>query len=147
MASLNKVQLIGNAGRDCEMRYLANGTATANFTLAVNRRIPPKGGSGDWTDETEWFNVVAWSDLAERISPTVKKGKQLYIEGRLQSRSWENNEGVKQTRMEVIANTILLLGRNESGEASDTHSSWDSGKQKPTRKPNQDWGDDDDVPF
>jgi single-strand DNA-binding protein len=108
MASLNKVMLIGNAGRDAELRYLANGTAQAQFSLAVNRNY--RGTDGEWREETEWFNIVAWRDLAERISQTVTKGKQLYVEGRLQTRSWDDDQGVKHYRTEVIAQVITLLG-------------------------------------
>jgi single-strand DNA-binding protein len=114
MASLNKVQIIGNAGRDAELRYLANGTATANFSVAVSRNY--RGPDGDWKEETEWFNVVAWRELAERISQTVTKGKQVYVEGRLQTRSWDDDQGQKHQRTEVVANSILLLGRREPGE-------------------------------
>ncbi len=114
MASLNKVILIGNTGRDAELRYLASGVAQASFTIAVNRNT--RGADGEWTQETDWFNVVVWRELAERISQQVTKGKQVYVEGRLQQRSWDDNQGVKQTRLEVVANTVLLLGRNESGQ-------------------------------
>lgn len=108
MASLNKVMLIGNAGRDAELRYLANGTAQAQFSLAVNRNF--RGPDGEWREDTEWFNIVAWRELAERISQTVTKGKQLYVEGRLQTRTWDDDQGVKHYRTEVIAQTITLLG-------------------------------------
>ena len=108
MASLNKVMLIGNAGRDAELRYMANGTAQASFSLAVNRNL--RGPDGEWTQETDWFNVVAWRDLAERLSQTVTKGRQLYVEGRLQIRSWDNDQGVKQYRTEVVANQVLRSG-------------------------------------
>ena len=113
MASLNKVILIGNTGKDAELRYLASGVAQAQFSIAVNRNT--RGVDGEWTQETDWFNVVVWRELAERISQNVTKGKQVYVEGRLQQRSWDDNQGVKQTRFEVVANTVLLLGRNESG--------------------------------
>lgn len=114
MASLNKVMLIGNAGRDAELRYLANGTATANFSLAVNRRY--KGQDGNWKDETEWFNVVAWAELAERLSQSVTKGKSLYVEGRIQTRSWDDDQGVKHQRTEVVAQQVLQLTPREGGE-------------------------------
>jgi single-strand DNA-binding protein len=112
MASLNKVMLIGNAGRDAELRYLANGTAQAQFSLAVNRNF--RGPDGEWREDTEWFNIVAWRDLAERISQTVTKGKQLYVEGRLQTRSWDDDQGMKHYRTEVIAQTITLLGPRDA---------------------------------
>lgn len=126
MASLNKVMLIGNAGRDAELRYLANGTATANFSLAVSRNYR-SSPDADWQQETEWFNVVAWRDLAERVSQQVTKGKQVYVEGRLQTRSWDNDQGVKQYRTEVIANTILLLGPSGRGEDGGGGGGWGDG--------------------
>ena len=133
MASLNKVIIIGNAGRDAELRYLANGTAQASFSVATSRNY--KGQDGNWQEQTEWFNVVAWAELAERISQTVTKGKQVYVEGRLQTRSWDNNEGVKQTRTEVVAQTILLMGRaepREGGAAAGGAGGWsdDAGFQR-----------------
>jgi single-strand DNA-binding protein len=114
MASLNKVMLIGNAGRDAELRYMANGTAQASFTLAVNRNV--RGQDGEWNQETDWFNIVAWRELAERLSQIITKGKQVYVEGRLQIRSWDNDQGVKQFRTEVIANQVILLGSRGGGE-------------------------------
>ena len=122
MASLNKVMLIGNAGRDAELRYLASGTAQAQFSLAVNRNY--RGPDGDWKEETEWFNVVAWRELAERLSQTVTKGKQIYVEGRLQSRSWDDDQGVKHTRIEVIANTVLPLGPRGDGGGERGAGAW-----------------------
>lgn len=114
MASLNKVMLIGNAGKDAELRYLANGTAQAQFSLAVNRSF--RGPDNEWKEDTEWFNIVVWRELAERLSQSVTKGKQLYVEGRLQTRSWDDDQGVKHYRTEVIANHVLQLGRREPGE-------------------------------
>ena len=111
MASLNKVMLIGNAGKDAELRYTANGTATAQFSLAVNFRR--KGASGDWEEATEWFNIVLFADQAERLSQYITKGKQLYVEGRLQTRSWDDDQGVKHYRTEVIANTLQFLGSRD----------------------------------
>src|SRR3990167_4980398 len=111
MASLNREMLIGNTGRDAELRYLANGTAQAAFSLAVNRNY--RGADGEWKEETEWFNIVAWRDLAERLSQSVTKGKQVYVEGRLQTRTWDDDQGVKHYRTEVIANSVLLLGSRD----------------------------------
>lgn len=108
MASLNKVMLIGNAGRDTELRYTAKGTAQSSFSLAVNHNS--KGPDGEWKQETEWFNVVAWGDLAERMSGKVLKGQQVYVEGRLSIRSWDGDDGKKQFRTEIVANQVLMLG-------------------------------------
>lgn len=111
MASLNKVMLIGNAGKDADLRYTANGTAMATFSLAVNNRR--RGQSGEWEDNTEWFSVVLFAETAERVSQYITKGKPLYVEGRLQTRNWDDDQGVKQYRTEVIANTIQLLGSRD----------------------------------
>ena len=116
--------LIGNAGRDAELRYLANGTAQAQFSLAVNRNY--RGPDKEWKEETEWFNIVAWRDLAERLSQNVTKGKQVYVEGRLQTRTWDDDQGVKHYRTEVIANSVLQLGSREApgGGAQGGGSGW-----------------------
>ena len=108
MASLNKVMLIGNAGKDAELRYAASGTAMSQFSLAVNYRR--RAQSGDWEDATEWFNVTLFREQAERVSQYITKGKQVYVEGRLQTRTWDDDQGVKHYRTEVIANTVTLLG-------------------------------------
>lgn len=115
MASLNKVMIIGNVGRDPEMRYTANGTAQTLFSVAVNRNW--RDGSGEWKEETEWFNIVTWRDLAERLAQSVTKGKQIYVEGRLQTRTWDDDQGVKHYRTELIANDVKMLGpRDANGE-------------------------------
>ena len=107
MASLNKVMIIGNAGRDSELRYMANGTPQAQFSVAVSDR---RKKDGEWEEQTEWFNVVVWGDQAERISQYVVKGKAVYVEGRFQTRSWEK-DGEKHYRGELIANTVQLLDK------------------------------------
>ncbi|MCE7928547.1 MAG: single-stranded DNA-binding protein [Chloroflexi bacterium CFX7] len=94
------------------MRYTANGTAQSQFSLAVNFRR--KGSSGDWEEATEWFNIVVFGDQAERISQYVVKGKQVYVEGRLQTRTWDDDQGQKHYRTEVIANQVLFLGSRDS---------------------------------
>lgn len=130
MASLNKVMLIGNTGKDAELRYTANGTAQSQFSLAVNYRR--KGQSGDWEDQTEWFNIVVFGDQAERTSQYITKGKQIYVEGRFQTRTWDDDQGVKHYRTEVIANQVLFLGsREKDGSGGD---GWEStGAAKPAQ--------------
>lgn len=113
MASLNRIMLIGNAGKDAELRYTAGGTAQSQFSLAVNRNR--KNQAGEWESETEWFNIILFGDQAERISQNVTKGKSLYVEGRLQTRNWDDDSGGKHTRVEVIANSVLFLDRREGG--------------------------------
>lgn len=114
MGSLNKIQIIGNAGRDSELRYTGNGTAQAQFSVAVNNRR--KNAAGEWEDSTEWFNVVAFGDMAERVSQYIAKGKPVYVEGRQQTRSWDDDQGVKHFRVELVANNIQLLGSREGAE-------------------------------
>jgi single-strand DNA-binding protein len=115
MASLNKVMLIGNVGKDPEMRYTANGKAVTTFSVACNRVIG--GGEGERREETDWFDVVAWDKLAELCSQYLQKGRQAYIEGRLQTRSWEGQDGQKRYKTEVVANTVLFLGSGGGGAA------------------------------
>ena len=129
MASLNKVQIIGNAGRDSELRYSASGTAQAQFSVAVNNR---RKNGDQWEDQTEWFNVIVFGDTAEKLSQYITKGAPLYVEGRLQTRSWDDKDtGAKHYRTEVIANNIQLLGQKD-------------GEQRATR---QSQPGDDDLPF
>ena len=116
--SVNKVILIGNLGKDPEIKYTPSGTAVAKFSLATNERFKDK--SGEWQDRTEWHNIVAWQRLAEIVGEYVKKGNKLYIEGRLQTSSWDDKEsGQKKYKTEIIANDLVLLsGRGEGDEAS-----------------------------
>ncbi|MGZ6266319.1 MAG: single-stranded DNA-binding protein [Candidatus Limnocylindrales bacterium] len=105
--SLNKAMIIGNLGRDPEMRYTQNGQAVTQFTVAVNRNY--KDSSGEWKEETEWFRVVAWAALAERTAEYLRKGRKVYVEGRLQTRSWDDKDGQKRYTTELIANTVTAL--------------------------------------
>lgn len=117
MAGLNKILLIGNAGRDMELRYTATGVPVGQFSLAVNTRR--RTANGEWEESTEWFNVVVFGDQAERLAQWITKGKQLYVEGRVQTRSWDDPEGNRRTRTEVIAQNIQFLGRaGDGGDAS-----------------------------
>ena len=113
--SLNKVQLIGNLGKDPEIKYTPSGTAVAKITLATNERYKDKGG--EWQDRTEWHNVVLWQRLAEIAGEYLKKGSKVYIEGRLQTRSWDDKTtNQKKYMTEVVAGDLILLGgRGESG--------------------------------
>jgi single-strand DNA-binding protein len=105
--SLNKAMIIGNLGKDPEMRYTPNGQAVTQFTVAVNRNY--KDASGEWKEETEWFRVVAWAALAERTAEYLRKGRKVYVEGRLQTRTWEGQDGQKHYTTELIASTVTGL--------------------------------------
>jgi single-strand DNA-binding protein len=115
MKSVNKVILIGNLGKDPEVKYTQSGLPVARITLATNERFKDK--SGEWQDRTEWHNVVLWQRLAEIAGEYLKKGSKVYIEGRLQTRSWDDkNTNQKKYMTEVVANDLVLLGgRGESG--------------------------------
>jgi single-strand DNA-binding protein len=113
---LNKVMLIGNLGKDPEMRYTANGSAVTTFSLAVNRSF---GGENERREETEWFTIVAWTRLAEIVGTYLQKGQKVYVEGRLQTRSWDGPDGQKRYRTEVVANQILFLERPQGTSIPD----------------------------
>ena len=106
--SLNKILLLGHLGKDPEMRFLPSGKQTAQFNVATNRRYKVEG---EIREETEWFYVVAFGRLAEICGDYLKKGRQVFVEGRMRTRSWEDNERKKHYRTEVIAEGIRLIGK------------------------------------
>lgn len=113
---LNKVMIIGNLGRDPEMRYTPSGRPVTTFSVATSRSW--NTSEGEKRVETEWFNVVAWSSLAEICKQHLAKGQQVYIEGRLQTRHWDDAEGNKHTSVEIVANEMIILGeRRDSSES------------------------------
>ena len=116
MASLNKVHLIGNAGRDPELRYTPSGSAICNISLATSRSWKDKTSS-EKVEETEWHRVVFYDKLAEIVGEYVKKGKTLYVEGRLKTRKWQDKEGRDVYTTEVIAEQMQLLGGREEAAA------------------------------
>ncbi len=109
MAGLNKVMLIGHLGKDPEMRYTASGLAIANISLATTERV--KG-----EDRTEWHRIVAWGRLAETCGQYLGKGRQVHIEGRIQTRDWEDKDGNRRTTTEIVAYDLIMLGGRDSGE-------------------------------
>jgi single-strand DNA-binding protein len=113
--SLNRVQLIGNLGKDPEIKYTPSGTPVAKITIATNERFKDK--SGEWQDRTEWHNVVLWQRLAEIAGEYLKKGGKVFIEGRLQTRSWDDKQtGQKKYATDIVASDLILLGgRGEGG--------------------------------
>jgi single-strand DNA-binding protein len=155
--SVNKVILVGNLGKDPEVKYTPSGTPVAKFSLATNERYKDK--NGEWQDRTEWHSIVAWQRLAEIVGEYVKKGSKLYIEGRLQTSSWEDKQsGEKKYRTEIIAQDLVLLGgRGETGDsegrsrgaaAPASASSFDQRNSQPEEFAQADPGiTDDDIPF
>jgi single-strand DNA-binding protein len=116
--SVNKVTLLGHLGKDPEMKYTPQGTPVVKFSMATNERWKDK--NGEWQDRAEWHNLVAWQRLAEIISEYCHKGSQLYVEGRLQTRSWDDKETKQKKYMtEIVVNEIVLLGGKGNGGDSD----------------------------
>ncbi|MHB8078672.1 MAG: single-stranded DNA-binding protein [Candidatus Krumholzibacteriia bacterium] len=114
MASVNKVILIGNLGADPEVRYTQSSQAVANFRIATTDVWTDRDGNKQ--ERTEWHNIVAWGKLGEICGQYLKKGKQVYVEGRLQTRQWEDKEGGKRYTTECVANVMQMLGRPGEGE-------------------------------
>lgn len=113
---LNKVMIIGRLGRDPEMRYTPSGRPVTTFTVATSRTW--NTSDGERRVETEWFNIVAWGNLAEICKQYLNKGQQVYVEGRLQSRTWDDAEGNKHTSVEIVANEMIMLSERREAEAS-----------------------------
>ncbi len=135
MAGLNKVMIIGYTGRDAELRYTANGTALSDFSVAVSRRWRSRQ-TGEMEDETEWFNVTLFGDQAERISQYITKGKMLYVEGRLRTRNWDDDQGVRHYRTDLIANSVEFLDRRgQDGGDGD----WGGGRGGGRARGGDDW--------
>lgn len=159
--SVNKVILIGNLGRDAETKYTPQGVAVSRFSIATTRRIKDNA-TGEWKDETDWNNVTLWRN--ENLAPYLQKGKQVYVEGRLQTRSYQDKDGQKKYSTEVVAEDVILLG-GRGGDGDGSGSSYSPPMQSGPRSATQrmtppaassasnsgpDDGfmpDDDDVPF
>lgn len=116
---LNKVMIIGHLGRDPEMRYTPSGRSVTSFSVATSRNWTT--AEGERRTETEWFNVVAWGSLAEICNQYLKKGQQVYVEGRLQTRRWEDEDGNKRSATEIVAREMIMLSQksDKDGEAGD----------------------------
>jgi single-strand DNA-binding protein len=150
---VNKVFLLGNVGKDPEIRATAGGMTIASFTLATADRA--KDAQGNWADKTEWHNLVAFQRTAEIVRDYVKKGTQFFVEGKIQTRSWDDKEsGQKRYKTEILVNELSLLGKpgggGEGGSGSYSKSSSASyGSSTPSTQP--DYADqgitDDDIPF
>ena len=129
---LNKVLLIGNLGKDPEMKYTPQGTPITTFSVAVSRRRQTP--DGEWKDETEWFRIVAWQKLAEQCNEYLRKGSKVYIEGRLQTREWQDQSGQTRQMVEVVANEMVVLDSRQGapGDASYGGRSYDEPKPAKT---------------
>lgn len=115
MAGVNKVILVGNLGKDPEVRYLDNGVAVANFSLATTESY--KNKAGERVSQTEWHNIVVWRGLAEVAEKYLKKGASVYIEGKIKTRKWEDKEGNTRYNTEILADNMTMLGGKPSSES------------------------------
>jgi single-strand DNA-binding protein len=149
VASVNKVILIGNLGKDPELRYTPGGSAVVNFPIATNERWKDKDGNPQ--ERTEWHNIVLWARLAEIANDYLRKGSSVYIEGRLQTRSWDDRDGNKRYTTEIVGTQMQMLGRAEGSGGGGRPVGPDEGSERKGGSPSggQKSGDDvdDDLPF
>jgi single-strand DNA-binding protein len=142
MASVNKVILVGNVGRDAELRYTPGGSAVATFTMATNEAWTSK--TGEKQERTEWHRIVVWAKQAEIAAEYVKKGRQLYVEGSIQTRQWDDKSGQKRTTTEIRAQRFQLLGRGEGAGRSEASQPTPSSQEASEGEPSY---QEDDIPF
>jgi single-strand DNA-binding protein len=148
--AINKVILVGNVGKDPEIRHLDSGIAVANFPLATSESYIAK--NGDKVETTEWHNIVVWRGLADVAEKYVTKGRQLYIEGKIRTRSWDDKEGNKRYTTEIVADVLQLLGSrpdNQQGGNNqyESNQSDSNGFKAADEAEIEDQGGDDDLPF
>jgi single-strand DNA-binding protein len=149
--SINKVILVGNVGKDPEVKHLENNVSVANFTLATSESYTNK--SGEKITNTEWHNIVCWRGLATLAENYIKKGRQLYIDGRIRTRSYDAQDGTKRYVTEIYADTVQLLGRKEDNQSSGADFSQSGGSKVANEtKPESGQGvqsneEGDDLPF
>jgi single-strand DNA-binding protein len=143
MAGINKAILIGRLGSDPEVRYTPSGVAVANFSIATSEEWRDKD-SGEKKERTEWHRIVAWRKLGEICGEYLSKGRQVYIEGRIQTRDWEDKDGNKRYTTEIVANDVQFLGGRDSGSGDRAASSASTSDYQgsPMQAP-----EDDDIPF
>lgn len=143
MASLNKVMLIGNLGKDPEVRYTTSGTAVASFSIATTERF--KNKSGEFEEKTEWHNITLWSRLAEIAGEYLSKGKTVYIEGRLQTRKWQDRDGCDRYTTEIVGEKMQMLSAKGDGGRSKAPADQGYGDAPAYEEPS--FNPDDDIPF
>ncbi len=115
--SLSKIQIIGNLGRDPELRYTPNGRPVASFTVAVNQSTKNQQ-TNEWIETTDWFRVSVWGDRGERVAENLRKGSRVFIDGRFKTREFEGNDGQKRLSLEITADTVMGLDRREQSEGT-----------------------------
>jgi len=147
MAGINKAIIVGRLGRDPEVRYTPDGTAVANFSVATSEEWKDKS-TGEKRERTEWHRVVAFRRLGEICGEYLSKGRQVYIEGRIQTRDWEDKDGVKRYSTEIVASQMQMLGsRDDFGGSKNTGSGGGGRPQETSPGPSYSDMGDDDIPF
>lgn len=146
MSGLNKVMLIGRLGSDPELRYTPDGTAVANFSIATSEEWKDKN-SGEKKERTEWHRIVAWRKLGEICGEYLAKGKQVYVEGRIQTRSWEDKDGNKRYTTEIVASDIQFLGVKDSNSEGGSYINKSAAGGPDMPAPQGSETRDDDIPF
>jgi single-strand DNA-binding protein len=141
-ANLNKVFLMGNLTRDPELRHTAQGTSVANFSIAVNRNF--RASDGEYKKETNFFNIIVWGKSGENCQKYLSKGRPVMVEGRLQNRSYETQDGQKRTVTEIVADNVQFLGSRSDNAQDDNSGSFANDFGGPSYS---DGNDDDQVPF
>ena len=117
--ALSKIQIIGNLGRDPELRYTPNGRPVASFTVAVNQSTKNQQ-TGEWIESTDWFRVSVWGDRGERVAENLRKGSRVFVDGRFKAREYEANDGQKRMSLDITADTVLGLDKREQAEGTFT---------------------------
>ncbi len=147
MASLNKVLLIGNLGKDPEVKYTTSGQAVATFPLATTNKW--KNKEGTLQEDTQWHNIKVWGRSAEIAQQYLKKGRQIYVEGRLETHSYDDKDGNRKWFTEVVAMQFLMLGskRDDAGGGGGDYGGGGGGTAQPQPQPSTPMGDEDDLPF
>ena len=146
MAGSNKVILVGNLGKDPEVRYLEGGTAVANFPIATSENYTDRS-SGEKKTITEWHNVVLWRGLAEIAEKYLKKGNQVYIEGKLRTRKWQDKDGHDRYTTEIVGDSMQMLGRKDDNSSSDTAQQSKSSGTSSSAQIDNEPSETDDLPF
>ncbi len=144
MAGINKVILVGNLGKDPEVRYLEGGTAVANFPIATSESFKDRT-TGERKTVTEWHNVVVWRNLAEIAEKFLKKGSQIYIEGKLRTRQWQDKDGNNRYTTEIVGDNLQMLGRRDDANSSENTSSSSPAPSEPNISNDDNF--EDDLPF
>jgi len=145
MAGVNKVILVGNLGKDHEVRHLENGASVANFSIATSETYKDKNGNRQ--EQTEWHNVVLWRGLAEIAEKYLRKGSQIYVEGKLRTRSWQDKDGNTRYTTEVVGDQMTMLGGRSSSGNSTTDSAASNEPKKDKGSADISSDDADDLPF